>query len=147
MNKPTTTLSALMAGLLLTAGMATAQVASPVPKQAGEASTTGASAQPNPAEKTDKSTSRADVKSEARTQARTNTNSNLPKGEASTTGMNGQPNMAPAGTSAEAKVSTRAERKADRDMKKAVNGAAPVDYQNLAKRPGATFDGAQGTPK
>lgn len=147
MNTRTTTLSTLMAGLLLTAGLATAQVASPLPKQAGEASTTGANGQPNAAEKTDKSTSRADVKADARAQARKSANSNLPKGEASTTGMNGQPNAMPAGTSADAKVSTRAERKAERDMKKAVNGAAPVDYQNLAKRPGTTFDGAQGTPK
>jgi hypothetical protein len=147
MNKPATTLSALMVGLLLTAGIATAQVASPLPTQAGEASTMGTSAQPNPVEKTDKSTSRADVKAEARAQVRTNANSNLPKGEASTTGMNGQPNALPAGTSADAKVSTRAERKAERDMKKAVTGASPVDYQNLAKRPDSTFDGAQGTPK
>ncbi len=147
MNKPITTLSALMAGLLLTAGMATAQVASPLPTQAGEASTTGANSQPNPVEKTDKSTARADVKAEARAQVRTNVNSNLPKGEASTTGMNGQPNAAPAGTSADAKVSTRSERKAERDLNKAVKGANPVDYHYLAKRPDATYNGAQGTPK
>jgi hypothetical protein len=147
MNKPIATLSAALTGLLLTAGIATAQVASQLPTAAGEASTTGTSAQPNPAEKTDKSTSRADVKADARAQNHTSANSMLPKGEASTTGPSAQPNMPPTGTAPESRVTTRKERKAERAMNSTLKGAEPVDYHQLAKRPAPTFDGAQGTPK
>ncbi|HSV51441.1 MAG TPA: serine/threonine protein kinase [Burkholderiaceae bacterium] len=146
MNKPIAKLSALLAGLLMTAGMASAQLATPVPTAAGEASTMGAQGQPNAAEKTDKSTSRADVRAEAAAQAKTAANSALPKGEASTTGPKGQPNMAPAGTAPESKITTRAERKADRAMHKATKNADPVDYTSMAKRPDPTFKGSSGTP-
>jgi hypothetical protein len=148
MNKPTATFSAALAGLFLTAGIASAQVASPVPIKAGEASTVGTSSQPNPAEKTDQTTtSRAEVKAQARAQIRTDENSNLPKGEASTTGPNGQPNMLPAGSSADTRVSTRAERRAERDMHKAVKNANKQDFEQLAKRPDPMSQGSQGTPK
>ena len=146
MTKPTATLSAVLTSLLLTAGIASAQVASPVPTTAGEVSTVGTSAQPNPAEKTTHATSREEVKAEARAQIRTDANSNLPKGEASTTGPNAQPNMLPAGSSADTRVSTRAERRAERDMHKAVKNSNKQDFDQLAKRPDPTYQGSQGTP-
>lgn len=146
-NKPIAKLSALLAGLLITAGMVTAQVATPVPTAAGEASTIGVNTQPNDAEKTDKLTLRADVRAEGTAQGRTAVNSALPKGEASTTGPKGEPNMAPAGTAPESRMMTRKERKAERAMHKAMKDADPVDYVSLSKRPEPTFKGSQGTPE
>lgn len=146
MRKLNATLTATCAALLMTAGLASAQVANEVPKAAGEATTTGSHAQPNPAEKVTK-TDRTDIRAEAAAHNKMDKNSNLPKGEASTTGPNGQPNMAPAGMAADTQMKTRAERRAERAMNKAVKDSEPLPYHQMAKRPDPTFNGAQGTPK
>lgn len=146
MQKPIHTIAAAVAALCMSAGIASAQVSTEVPKTAGEASTMGAHAQPNQAQMTDKATTRAEVRAETKAQVHTAANSPLPRGEASTTGPNGQPNMAPAGTAPESRMTTRAERRAEKNMNKAVKSADPVDYHHLAKRPEPTSHGSQGTP-
>lgn len=146
MRKLNATLTATCAAVLMTAGLASAQVASDVPKAAGEATTIGNHAQPNPAEKVAR-TDRTAIREEAAAHNKMDNNSNLPKGEASTTGPNGQPNMAPAGMAADTQMKSRAERRAERNLNKAVKDAEPVPYHHLAKRPDPTFNGAQGTPK
>lgn len=150
MNKPTaTTLSLVLAGLL-SAGAVSAQTAasstSPLPVAAGEASTT-VHGRPNAMqEPVGTAVSRDAVRAEAKGQVRQDANLNSPKGEASTTGPYAQPNMAPAGSSPESM--TRAQRRAEKDMKKTLNGAAPVDYHAAAKR-AEPFEqrAGEGTPK
>jgi hypothetical protein len=137
MRKLNATLTAACAAVLMTAGLASAQVASKVPQAAGEATTTGAHSQPNPAVKVMKN-DRTTVRQEAAAHNRMDNNSNLPKGEASTTGPSGQPNMAPAGMAANTQMKSRAERRAERNMEKALKDAEPVPYHH---------NGAQGTPK
>lgn len=150
MNKPiATTLSLVIAGLL-SAGAVSAQTkassTSPLPVAAGEASTT-VHGRPNAQqEPVGTAVSRDAVKAEARAQVHQDANLMSPKGEASTTGPYGQPNMAPVGSSPESM--TRSQRRAERDMKKTLNGAAPVDYQAMNKRPDAfSSPSGEGTPK
>lgn len=93
--------SALLAGLMGLAGLATAQgttamPAQPDPSVAGQASTKTPAGVGNPTQRPDGSNpaSRDMVKSEARIHNRNNANNNVPKGEATTT-VNHQPNAMP----------------------------------------------------